>query len=123
MSKQSAMLKIAQSIAQKAIAEQTKSRLCLGFDAAIIAAHNTFQMGAGRSAQFAEEYNAAMNWLAELYIVDADENRDAKLTYAKAKRDDLILSIVGAENFVPFDRCYGEAYEDELKKIMTLNQK
>lgn len=123
MAKQSAMLRIAQSIAREAIAEQTKSRLCLGFDAAIIAAHNTFQMGARRSAQFAEEYNNAMNWLSELYVVDADKNRDEKLTYAKAKRDDLIRSIVGEENFVPFDLCYGEAYEDELKKIKALNRK
>lgn len=118
--KQSALLRLAQNIANEAIAEQTKSRLCLGFDAAIIAAHNALQMGPGRAATFAEEYSKALDWLADLYVVDADENRDEKLTYAKAKRDELIRSIVGDDNFVPFDKCYGEAFEDELKKIKAL---
>ena len=120
MAKQSALLRLAQNIAREAIAEQTKSRLCLGFDAAIIAAHNALQMGAGRSAAFAEEYSKALDWLADLYVVDADENREEKLTYAKSKRDELICSIVGESNFVPFDKCYGATYEDELKKIRAM---
>lgn len=29
----------------------------------------------------------------------------------------LIRKIVGEDNFVEFDRAYGEAYMDELKRI------
>lgn len=31
--------------------------------------------------------------------------------------DELIRSIVGDENFVPFDISYGQAYMDEAKRI------
>ena len=31
--------------------------------------------------------------------------------------DELILSIVGPELFVPFDQIYGDAYIDEAKRI------
>ena len=115
--KQSAMLKIAQAIASETIANQTKARLQMGFDGAIIAAHKVFKMGPGRSAAFRDAYNEAMDWLADLYVTDADENKDEKLTYAKTKRDALICSIVGEENFVPFDISYGRAYMDEAKRI------
>lgn len=115
--KQSAMLKIAQAIASETIANQTKARLQMGFDGAIIAAHKVFKMGPGRSAAFRDAYNKAMDWLADLYVTDADENKDEKLVYVKAKRDELIRSIVGDENFVPFDISYGQAYMDEAKRI------
>lgn len=115
--KQSAMLKIAQAIARETIANQTKARLQMGFDGAIIAAHKVFKMGPGRSAAFRDAYNEAMNFLADLYVSDADENNDETLVYAKAKRDELIRSIVGEENFVPFDISYGQAYMDEAKRI------
>ena len=97
--------------------------MALGFDAAIIAAHEVFKMWPGRSSAFATAYNEAMEWLAELYISDCDENHDKQLAYAKGKRDELIRSIVGDENFVPFDLVYGQAYMDELKRIRLMEGK
>ena len=120
--KQSSMLKIAQAIARETIANQTKARLQIGFDAAIIAAHNALQMGPGRAEAFRDAYNEAMDWLADLYVSDADENKDEKLTYAKTKRDDLIRSIVGEDLFVPFDIGYGEAYMDELNHRIRVKE-
>ena len=117
MPKQSAVMKIAWQIARKIIAEQTFARLAIGHDAAIIAAHRVFSMGPKRAKAFDAEVKAAMSELAGLFVMDADENNDAALTYAKAKRDELILSIVGPELFVPFDQIYGDAYIDEAKRI------
>lgn len=118
--KQSTTMMLADMIARKMIGEQTKARLAMGFDAAIIAAHEVFGMGPGRSAAFAEAYNNAMEQLAEMYISDCDDNRDNQLTYAKAKRDELIRKIVGDNNFVPFDLYYGQAYMDELKRVRIM---
>ena len=39
------------------------------------------------------------------------------IDYAKGKRDALIRKIVGEDNFVEFDRAYGAAYMDELRRI------
>lgn len=117
MPKQSAVMKIAQAIAKKIIAEQTFARLAIGLDSAMIAAHEVFGMGPKRAKQFDTAYKNAMDELAVLFTMDADENNDAALTYAKAKRDELILSIVGPELFVPFDQIYGAAYIDEAHRI------
>lgn len=123
MGKQSGMMMVANRMAQHIIADQTRARVALGFDAAIIAAHEVFKMWPGRSSAFATAYNEAMEWLAELYISDCDENHDKQLAYAKGKRDELIRSIVGDENFVPFDLVYGQAYMDELKRIRLMEGK
>ena len=117
MPKQSAVMKIAWQIARKIIAEQTFARLAIGHDAAMIAAHRVFDMGPKRAKAFDAEVKAAMSELAVLFTMDADENNDAALTYAKAKRDELILSIVGPDLFVPFDQIYGAAYIDEAHRI------
>ena len=117
MPKQSAVMKIAWQIARKIIAEQTFPRLAIGLDSAMIAAHEVFGMGPKRAKQFDTAYKNAMDELAGLFTMDADENNDAALTYAKAKRDELILSIVGQELFVPFDQIYGAAYIDEANRI------
>ena len=110
-------MKIAWQIARKIIAEQTFPRLAIGLDSAMIAAHEVFGMGPKRAKQFGTAYKNAMDELSRLFTMDADENNDAALTYAKAKRDELILSIVGPELFVPFDQIYGDAYIDEAKRI------
>lgn len=123
MGKQSAVMIAANRMAQHIIADQTRARVALGFDAAIIAAHEVFKMGPGRSAAFCNAYNDAMEWLAELYISDCDDNHDKQLAYAKGKRDELIRSIVGDDNFVPFDLVYGQAYMDELKRIRLMEGK
>lgn len=119
--KQSNTAQLAQRMARAMVAEQTRARMAMGFDAALIAANKTFHMGPGRAAQFANDYNEAMEWLASMFISDAEENHDNEIAYAKGKRDELIKKIVGEENFVPFDKYYGEAYMDELKRIRVMN--
>lgn len=117
MAKVSNTAKLAQAIAKRIIAEQTFARLAIGQDAAIIAAHEVFQMGPGRARAFRDAYVEAMNWIAGLYVDDADLNRDETLAYAKTKRDEIICKIVGPDNFVPFDLSYGAAYMDEARRI------
>jgi hypothetical protein len=122
MAKQSAVAKLAYAIARKIIAEQTRVRVALSFDAALIAAHEVFGMGPGRAAAFANAYGEAMELLAGLIVSDRDENGDRQIEYAKGKRDELIRKIVGEQNFVPFDRAYGYAWMDELRRIRLMQE-
>lgn len=122
MSKQSSLMILADRIARKIVAEQTRARLALGFDAAIIAAHEAFGMGPGRAAAFANAYSEAMEQLADLYVSDCEENRDKQIDYAKGKRDEIIRKIVGEQNFVPFDKTYGLAQFDELRRIRVIQE-
>ena len=120
MAKKNMMLLMAQEMCKRLVAEQTKTRLALGCDAAVIAANRVFHMGPGRAAAFAQAYSEAMNELAGLFLDDARENGDAGIDYAKGKRDQLIRRIVGEENFVPFDRFYAMVYVDELRRVRSL---
>lgn len=120
MSKPSMMVRMAQEMCRQLVAEQTRTRLALGFDAAILAAHEVFGMGPGRASAFANAYHEAMEQLAGLYLDDAKENRDDRIDYAKGTRDALIRKIVGEENFVPFDRFYAPVYIDELRRVRQL---
>ena len=116
MSKPSAWVIMAQEKAKQIVAEQTRVRLTIGFDAALIAAHEVLQLGPGRAAAFANAYHEALDDLAELYLADKDKAMD----YGKGKRDEVIRKITGDENFVPYDRFYGDTYLDELKRVRTL---
>ena len=49
MSTKNSVMVLADRIARKLVAEQTKARLSLGYDAAIIAAHRALGMGPGRA--------------------------------------------------------------------------
>lgn len=123
MSTKNQMLIHAERIAKHLVAEQTKARLALAFDAAILAAHEVFGMGPGRAAAFRDAYMDAMEELAGMFIEDADKktgNGDRDLAFAKTKRDEAIRKIVGDEMFVPFDRDYGSAYIDELRRIRIM---
>ena len=115
--KQSAVMKIANQMAREIVANQTLARLTIGFDGAIMAAHEVFQMGPGRAAPFREAYNRSVETLANLFLDDYVETKDKQIDYAKGTRDEIIKKIVGEENFVPFDLSYGDAYIDELKRI------
>lgn len=115
--KQSAVMKIANQMAREIVANQTLARLTIGFDGAIMAAHEVFQMGPGRAAVFREAYNRSVEKLAHLFLDDYMENKDKQIDYAKGTRDEIISKIVGKENIVPFDLSYGDAYIDELKRI------
>jgi len=115
------VLILAERIARKLVAEQTRARVMLGFDAAVLAAHEVFQLGPGRAAAFAQAYHEAMETLAGLYVDDAEQNHDKRIDYAKGTRDELIRRIVGEENFVEFDRAYGDAWIDELQRIRIMD--
>ncbi len=117
MSKPSGWAIMAQQRAKKIVAEQTRVRLMIGFDAAVIAAHETLQLGPGRAAAFANAFHEALDDLAELYLQDY---QDKEMEYGKGKRDEVIRKILGEANFVPYDRLYGETYLDELARIRTL---
>lgn len=122
MSRKNQTLILAERIARQLVAEQTRARVMLGFDAAVMAAHEVFQLGPGRAAAFADAYNEAMEKLASLYVDDAEENHDRHIDYAKGTRDELMRRIVGDGNFVPFDKAYGDAWIDELKRIRVMQE-
>ena len=119
---QSAVMVAAQTMARAIIAEQTKARIMLGFDAAMLAANRCFNMGATRAAKFANCYNDAINELAGMYIDDCDSNGDKGIEYAKGKRDEIMSRFMG-DAFVPFDAAYGYAYVDELKRLRVMQEK
>ena len=120
MSRKNTVVLIAQQTAKKIVADQTRVRLMIGFDAAVIAAHETLQLGPGRAAAFANAYHDALDDLAELYLQDY---KDKEMAYGKGKRDEVIRKILGEDNFVPYDRLYGGTYLDELGRIRALEQK
>ena len=120
MSRKNTVVLIAQQTAKKIVADQTRVRLMIGFDAAVIAAHETLQLGPGRAAAFANAYHEALDDLAELYLQDY---QDKEMEYGKGKRDEVIRKIMGEANFVPYDRLYGGTYLDELGRIRALEQK
>ena len=125
MSTKNSVMVLADRIARKLVAEQTKARLSLGMDAAIIAAHRALGMGPGRAERFRKEYVAAMEELATMFVDDAGQRPgegDREIVYSKATRDEIIRRIVGDECFVPFDLSYGAAYMDELKRIRILKE-
>lgn len=115
--KQSAWVKMAQEAAKQIVAEQTKVRLAIGFDAALIAAHEVLKLGPGRASAFANAYHEAIDDLATLYLEDS---KDKQMEYGKGKRDAVIRKIVGEGNFVPYDKFYGDTYLDELRRIRKL---
>jgi len=123
MSTKNSVLILAQRIAKEIVAEQTRARLSLGLDAAIIAAHEALGMGPGRAESFRQAYVTAMDELAGMFVDDAGKKPsegDREIVYAKAKRDEIIRKIVGEANFVPFDLSYGAAYMDELKRLRVM---
>lgn len=77
----------------------------MGQDAAMIAAHDVLKLGPGRAKDFCVAYIEAMNSMARM-VVD-DQKDDKEFVYSKAKIDEKILSIVGPENFQPWEERYG----------------
>ncbi len=117
MSKQSALAMMANAAAKKIVAEQTRVRLVIGFDAALIAAHEVLKLGPGRAAAFANAYHEALDDLASLYLEDS---KDKQMEYGKGKRDQVIRKILGDANFVPYEKMYGDTYVDEFNRIRVL---
>lgn len=123
MAKPSQVMILANRMAREIVANQTAARIMLAFDASLIAANRALHMGPGRAAAFSQAFHEAIDELAGLYVDDAEENHDEHIDYAKGKRDEIIRKIVGDDNFVEFNKAYGEAYIDELKRIRILEER
>lgn len=70
-------------------------------DAAVIALNREFGFGADRCTRFLEALNVAASDMANLIMEDT-----ADAIYSREKIDQLLLSIVGEENFTPWDKRY-----------------
>ena len=105
MAKQSAFAKAVDREVNKQIAEYTRARMQIAQDAAFIAANEVLQLGAGRAREFGEAFCRAVDEIAELVVTDSKDDRE--IVYAKHIIDTRIASIVGEQNFVPFDVRYG----------------
>lgn len=105
MSKQSAFAMAVNREVKRQIADQTRSRMQLAQDAAFIAANEVLGLGAGREREFGEAFCRACNEISELVVEDSKSDRE--IVYAKHTLDTRIASIVGEQNFVPFDERYG----------------
>lgn len=73
-------------------------------DAACMAAHDVFQMGPGRAADFCIKTREYANEMVHLIKDDQDDDRE--FVYAKAKIDEKLKRIVGEENFLPWEGRY-----------------
>lgn len=76
----------------------------MGLDAGMIAANEVFEMGAGRADRFRTAYIETVNAIANMTVNDSKDDKD--ITWTKAKVDERIKKIVGAENFKPWDERY-----------------
>ena len=79
--------------------------LQIGQDAGCFAANDVFHMGVSRSPDYCIAYREYVNQMVKMIF--EDQNDDAEFVYAKAKIDERLKQIVGAENFVPYDERYG----------------
>lgn len=70
-------------------------------DAAVIALNREFGFGPKRCEVFLSAMTQAANEMADLIIEDTDDTE-----YSREKIDNLLLSIVGAENFKPWEERY-----------------
>lgn len=76
-------------------------------DAACIAAHKTLGMGPGRAENFCAELRLTINRMSSMALEDAEGDPD--IWYTKAKLDEELRAIVGADKFAPFEeRYYGK---------------
>lgn len=80
----------------------TVTQMCC--DAAMIAANEVLNLGPGRAKAFYTAYITAVNEIAGMVSEDAEYDKD--FVYAKTKIDERIRSIVGKENFDPWEERY-----------------
>ena len=73
-------------------------------DAAVIALNREFGFGADRCARFMPALQRAADDMASLIMEDTPD-----AIYSREKIDQLLLSIVGEDNFIPWERRYQAA--------------
>lgn len=73
-------------------------------DAAVIALNREFGFGAARCARFMPALQRAADDMASLIMEDTPD-----AIYSREKIDQLLLSIVGEDNFIPWEGRYQAA--------------
>lgn len=73
-------------------------------DAAVIALNRAFGFGPVRAAKFLDAMNQAATDMADLIMEDTNDTE-----YSRTKIDNELRSIVGEENFTPWDERYKAA--------------
>lgn len=73
-------------------------------DAAVIALNRAYGFGPKRCTVFIDELNRAAKDMADLILEDTPEAE-----YSRAKIDELLRSIVGEDQFTPWDLRYAAA--------------
>lgn len=107
------MMRIAQQMARRLVAEQTQVRTQMMLDVALLTANELLGLGPGRADAFVDRYIENANELAAIFVEDGQT--DPQLWYAKEKLDDRIRAIVGEERFKPFAERYGACSFDGEK--------
>lgn len=74
-------------------------------DAAMLAAHDVFNLGPGRAARFMQAVKDNYREMSDMALRDAADG-DEEIWYTRAKLDEQLLAIVGEENFHPFEVRY-----------------
>lgn len=104
MGKPNAMLAKRDALLLAGYQRQLDIALQMGLDAAMMAANLVFQMGKGRAADFGAAYMQAIHEISKLTIEDSKD--DPELVYSREKLDQRIKSIVGEDNFEPWEERY-----------------
>ena len=95
-------MKLAVAKAQYMLQLQIGFQQCC--DAAIMAIDDVFDVNAYSAEKFVKTHIEYMNEISHMVAVeDAD---DPSFEWTKAKVDERLLKIVGAENFVPWEERY-----------------
>ena len=90
---------------EKVAAERAEIRAQIDMDAACMAANDVFQMGPSRARAFCE---AMMRYTMEIGTMFIEDSKsDVTLEYSKTTLDRRIKSIVGEDNFQPWEVRYG----------------
>lgn len=105
MSRKNNLAAIIDREVQKRLVKETRVRMQMSQDAAFFAANEVLELGPGRAQDFGEAYIRYVNEMAGLIVDDSQDDR--AIEYSKHVIDRKLSSIVGEENFKPFDVRYG----------------
>lgn len=84
--------------------QQLKIANQMGLDAAVFAANDVLGLGAGRAGKFCKSYIEYMNKMAGMIMEDSKD--DKNIEYSRVQIDSRLKSIIGEENFAPWDERY-----------------
>ena len=88
----------------KVFRQQLKIANQMGLDAAVFAANDVLGLGSGRAGKFCKSYIEYMNKMAGMNMENSKD--DKNIEYSRAQIDSRLKSIIGEENFAPWDERY-----------------